>query len=182
MTREIADTLSPSEIAIILRHDPGFALPRFSPDGVNRMAFGRGIVEYQQMRTHDPRPRRKQPGGCLSETSHAGLPVGVKAERDARPVTPPNRKANKILEGVLAEYGGYASELLGPSRRRILIEPRNVLAWLLRTRLKWPLPEIGRLIGGRNHSTIMHAISSLDPMPAEVGARIARIAAALEAA
>jgi len=40
--------------------------------------------------------------------------------------------------------------------------------WLMRTRLRWPLParttafpctRIGRLLGGRDHSTVMHGVA-----------------------
>jgi len=49
-----------------------------------------------------------------------------------------------------------------------LVEARQVAMYLMRTRLTWPLPtrnrafpcaRIGRLLGGRDHSTVMHGVA-----------------------
>ncbi len=54
------------------------------------------------------------------------------------------------------------------ARRAQLAEARQVVMYLMRTRLTWPLPtrngafpatRIGRLRGGRDHSTVMHGVA-----------------------
>jgi len=64
--------------------------------------------------------------------------------------------------------------LLTPARRHApcrvatLAEARQVAMYLMRTRLTWPRPtrngafpaaRIGRLLGGRDHSTVMHGVA-----------------------
>jgi len=39
--------------------------------------------------------------------------------------------------------------------------PRQILMYLLRTQLQLPLEEVGRLIGGRDHTTVMHAVDKI---------------------
>jgi chromosomal replication initiation ATPase DnaA len=38
-----------------------------------------------------------------------------------------------------------------------VVDARNEAAWLLR-KLDWSLPAIGRFLGGKHHTTIMHGI------------------------
>jgi len=51
--------------------------------------------------------------------------------------------------------------LLGESRARPIARPRQVLMYLLRTHLGVPLQEIGRVVGGRDHTTVMHAVEKI---------------------
>jgi chromosomal replication initiator protein len=51
--------------------------------------------------------------------------------------------------------------LLGESRARPIARPRQVLMYLLRTHLGVPLEEVGRVVGGRDHTTVMHAVEKI---------------------
>ena len=51
--------------------------------------------------------------------------------------------------------------LLGKTRMRKYAFPRQILMYLLRTQLNLPLEEVGRLIGGRDHTTVMHAVDKI---------------------
>ena len=51
--------------------------------------------------------------------------------------------------------------LLGQSRARPIARPRQILMYLLRTHLGIPLEEIGRVVGGRDHTTVMHAVEKV---------------------
>jgi len=48
-------------------------------------------------------------------------------------------------------------ELCGPSRKKELVTARHLTAYLLLTEIKLPLEEVGRLLGGRDHTSVMHA-------------------------
>lgn len=48
--------------------------------------------------------------------------------------------------------------LAGRGRKKILVVPRHILMYLLRTELNLPLEEIGKILGGRDHTTIMHGV------------------------
>jgi len=54
--------------------------------------------------------------------------------------------------------------LLGESRARPIARPRQILMYLLRTHLGIPLEEIGRVVGGRDHTTVMHAVEKISEL------------------
>jgi chromosomal replication initiator protein len=49
------------------------------------------------------------------------------------------------------------SQLCGPSRKKELVTARHITAYLLLTESKLPLEDVGHLLGGRDHTSIMHA-------------------------
>jgi chromosomal replication initiator protein len=49
------------------------------------------------------------------------------------------------------------SELCGKSRKKDLVTARHITAYLLLTQINLPLEEVGHLLGGRDHTSIMHA-------------------------
>jgi chromosomal replication initiator protein len=51
--------------------------------------------------------------------------------------------------------------LLGASRTRPIARPRQILMYILRTQLGLPLQEVGRIVGGRDHTTVMHAVDKI---------------------
>lgn len=48
-------------------------------------------------------------------------------------------------------------ELTGNSRKKELVSARHITAYLLLTETNLPLKEVGNLLGGRDHTSIMHA-------------------------
>ena len=48
-------------------------------------------------------------------------------------------------------------EIVGQSRRKNIAEARQVVAYLSRKILDMPLNSVGLHLGGRDHTTIMHA-------------------------
>jgi chromosomal replication initiator protein len=49
------------------------------------------------------------------------------------------------------------SDLCGKSRKKELVAARHITAYLLLTEINLPLEEVGHLLGGRDHTSIMHA-------------------------
>jgi chromosomal replication initiator protein len=72
----------------------------------------------------------------------------------ARP-DPPN--APTVLEIVADYFKLELDELLGRSRAQRVARPRQVAMYLLRTELNLSFPHIGEEVGGRDHSTAVHA-------------------------
>jgi len=56
------------------------------------------------------------------------------------------------------DFGVSYDEVVGPSRYKRLVWPRQVIMFELKERFDLSLPEIGRMFGGRDHSTCLHAI------------------------
>ena len=67
----------------------------------------------------------------------------------------------EIFDTVSKYYQIGKRVLLGDSRVRTIARPRQILMYLLRTELQIPLEEVGRLTGGRDHSTVMHAVDRI---------------------
>jgi len=68
---------------------------------------------------------------------------------------------NDLINTVAEFYSLGKRQLLGDSRARSISLPRQVLMYLLRTQYNLPLQEVGRLIGGRDHTTVMHAVNKI---------------------
>jgi chromosomal replication initiator protein len=49
------------------------------------------------------------------------------------------------------------SDLCGNSRKKDLVTARHITAYLLLNEIRLPLAEVGHLLGGRDHTSIMHA-------------------------
>jgi chromosomal replication initiator protein len=51
--------------------------------------------------------------------------------------------------------------LLGRDRSQKIAEPRQVAMYLLRSETNASLPQIGAVLGGRDHTTVMYAIQKI---------------------
>lgn len=69
--------------------------------------------------------------------------------------------ANDVITAVSKYFSIGKRSLLGISRSRPVALPRQILMYILRTQLSLPLQEVGRLIGDRDHTTVMHAVEKI---------------------
>ncbi|KKR11277.1 MAG: Chromosomal replication initiator protein DnaA [Candidatus Woesebacteria bacterium GW2011_GWA1_39_21] len=72
--------------------------------------------------------------------------------------------ANDVVTAVMKYYSLGKKQLMGESRVKRLAQPRQLLMYILRTQLSLPYEEVGRLIGGRDHTTVMHAVDKITQM------------------
>jgi chromosomal replication initiator protein len=66
-----------------------------------------------------------------------------------------------ILEATSESFGFSVEELCGPNRRRPLVTARQVSMYVFRELTDFSYPAIGREFGGRDHSTVMHAVEKI---------------------
>ncbi len=66
-----------------------------------------------------------------------------------------------LLDAVCHHYSISRRAMTGKARARMIARPRQVLMYLLRTELGLPLQEVGRVAGGRDHSTVIHAVDRI---------------------
>jgi len=69
-----------------------------------------------------------------------------------------------IVETVAQFFGVSRADLLGRKRTRTVTLPRQTAMFLARKLTPLSLPEIGRLMGGKNHTTILAACRRVDNM------------------
>ncbi len=85
----------------------------------------------------------------------------VKGRGDVAEAPPGSALAADGVEAVAAAFGVAASELRGRSRQRHLVEARQVAMYVLREATDLSLPAIGRALGGRDHTTVMHGLERI---------------------
>jgi len=68
---------------------------------------------------------------------------------------------SEILDAAAHEFGVEREALLARDRRPLVAEARQVAMYLARELTEHSLPEIGRGIGGRNHTTVLHAVNRI---------------------
>ncbi|TET60903.1 MAG: chromosomal replication initiator protein DnaA [Candidatus Stahlbacteria bacterium] len=66
-----------------------------------------------------------------------------------------------ILKNVIEEFGFSEAELKGKKRTQKLALARQTSMYLIRTLLNFSLAEIGEFFGGKDHSTVIHAIEKI---------------------
>ena len=72
-----------------------------------------------------------------------------------------NVDPEKIMELVAKEWQTSVESLIGRDRSRKIAEPRQVAMYLMRKETDASLPQIGEVLGGRDHTTVMYAIQKI---------------------
>ncbi len=67
-----------------------------------------------------------------------------------------------ILKNVIEDFGFSEAELKGRKRTQKLALARQTSMYLIRTLLNLSLAEIGEFFGGKDHSTVIHAIEKIE--------------------
>lgn len=73
----------------------------------------------------------------------------------------PSITPGKVIDAVCKYYKVKSTDLCGASRKASLVKARQTLMYLLRKELELPLTQIGQLLGGRDHSTVIHALDKV---------------------
>jgi chromosomal replication initiator protein len=72
-----------------------------------------------------------------------------------------NIPSGKILDAVASSEGLDVKDLLGQNRSAKIAVPRQLAMYLLRTYNEISLPQIGEMLGGRDHTTVMYGIKKV---------------------
>ena len=70
--------------------------------------------------------------------------------------------ADRILDQVANQFRVKQEDLVGQSRRKDIVRARHVAMYLLHMDIGMKDTDIGRLLGGRAHSTVIHAIGRMN--------------------
>lgn len=71
-----------------------------------------------------------------------------------------------IQKRVAEHYNIRLADMHSPRRARSVARPRQVAMYLAKQLTTRSLPEIGRKFGGRDHTTVMHAVRKIDELRA----------------
>src|SRR2546421_1227536 len=83
--------------------------------------------------------------------------LGESATPDQRRVT-----IQQILDAVTKYYNVRLSDLQSKRRHKSIAFPRQVCMYLARRNTRYSLEEIGGYFGGRDHTTVLHAVRTVD--------------------
>ena len=130
--------------------------------------IGRDVLEFLAERLTEG--GRELDGAItrLQATCHfGGAPVTLESAehiiRDLmRGIEPRRIKVEDILRVVSKHFGVSKNDILSQRRHRSIVWPRQVGMFLAKAMTARSLPEIGRRFGGRDHTTVLHAIRKID--------------------
>ncbi|MFO7804559.1 MAG: chromosomal replication initiator protein DnaA [Paracoccaceae bacterium] len=69
---------------------------------------------------------------------------------------------DEIQRKVSEHFNIRLSDMIGPRRLRQIARPRQIAMYLSKQITSRSLPEIGRRFGGRDHTTVIHAVKTID--------------------
>jgi chromosomal replication initiator protein len=95
----------------------------------------------------------------LADEVLAGLYPDLGVAPGRRP-SPPS--IARIQQAVCEQFGLTTDELLSSSRAARIARPRQLAMYLARVHTEASLPTIGAAFGGRNHTTVMHAVRKVE--------------------
>jgi chromosomal replication initiator protein len=104
----------------------------------------------------------KLQGLGMLQNGRIDLELAKSALGDA--VTPEQKRITiqQILDAVTKYYNVRLSDLQGKRRHKSITFPRQVCMFLARRYTRYSLEEIGGYFGGRDHTTVLHAVRTVD--------------------
>ena len=107
----------------------------------------------------------------VAHSQLVGRPVSLESAQDVLHdlLRANNRKVTiEEIQKKVAEYFNIRlSDMSSPRRARAVARPRQIAMYLSKQLTSKSLPEIGRTFGGRDHTTVMHAVNRIDELSIE---------------
>jgi chromosomal replication initiator protein len=146
-----------SRIAAARMHHPGFEVPASV------------LVFIAKSVTHNGRDLEGAVNRLLAHSKLTAAPVTLEmAEREMRdlirPAEPKRVRIEDIQRIVARQYNVSRADLLSSRRTANVVRPRQVAMYLAKVLTLRSLPEIGRRFGGRDHTTVLHAVRKIEAL------------------
>jgi chromosomal replication initiation ATPase DnaA len=150
-----------------MRVDHLDVMPGYNPD------FARAVRQKRESAE-----RIKHANMLLREAARAKEEIEAKkAARDADPLHAvramiPRTEFQRIERRAALAFGIKLVEIRGPSRKRNIVLARQFICYWARRRTTLSLPQIGRRLGGRDHTTVLHAVRAYRDMRQDMGRKL----------
>jgi chromosomal replication initiator protein len=136
-------------------HHPGFTVPEPVLSYISRSV------------THNGRDLEGALNRLLAHSKLTSQPITMElAERElrdfVRPLELKRVRIEDIQRIVARHYNVSRSDLLSSRRTANVVRPRQIAMYLAKTLTLRSLPEIGRRFGGRDHTTVLHAVRKIE--------------------
>ena len=175
---------SPKEIAgledrLVSRFEWGLVTDIQSPDLETRTAILRKKAEEAGVEAPDAVTDfiaqqitsniRELEGALIRVTAYCNLfnqPLSATVAREVLKDMVREVSSRLTLDGIQRRVADYfqvdIGDIRGARRHRSVLYPRQVAMFLCRRLTEASLPEIGRAFGGRDHTTVMHAVEKIE--------------------
>ena len=155
------------------------------PELETRIAILRSKAEHEQVVVNDDvlefiasnikNNIRELEGALIRVTAYASLEGRPLNQELAREVLadvlagkqPRKITTRQIIELTAETFGFSIEELCGPSRRRPLVIARQISMYVIRELTDYSYPAIAREFGGRDHTTVIHAVEKITTLMRE---------------
>ncbi|WP_421725228.1 chromosomal replication initiator protein DnaA [Bauldia sp.] len=148
-----------SRYHVAQEHNPGLAIPE-------------PVLEYlAQSVVSNGRDLEGGLNRLVAQWQFTGQPVTLTSAeitlRDLIGAREPRRVRIEEIQVVVARhYNVSKADLLSSRRTRTIVRPRQIAMYLAKVLTPRSLPEIGRRFGGRDHTTVLHAVRKIEGMMA----------------
>ncbi|MDL1872002.1 chromosomal replication initiator protein DnaA [Deltaproteobacteria bacterium PRO3] len=99
-------------------------------------------------------------------SSLSGNEISIEMAREILKNLIPDRSRALTIEAiqklVADHYNVKISDLKSPRRLKVLTVPRQIAMYLCRKHVKSSFPELGMKFGGKDHSTVVHAVQKIE--------------------
>jgi chromosomal replication initiator protein len=176
---------APSEIPqleerLVSRFGWGLVTSVAKPDYETRLAIVRAKAQVRGLDISDDvvcyiatridSNAREMEGAITTIQGHAALqnkPIDLALARKAlgeqEPVAGKTQiTLQVIIDAVTRYYNVRLGDLQSKRRHKSITEPRQICMWLARKHTRFSLEEIGGYFGGRDHTTVMHSIRTVE--------------------
>ncbi|HEY5090394.1 MAG TPA: chromosomal replication initiator protein DnaA, partial [Polyangia bacterium] len=123
---------------------------------------------------------RELEGALNTLVARAGAGVGALSLDEAQTILRPHLRSgekritvDEIQKATAEHYGMRQADLISERRTRAIARPRQAAMWLAKHLTTRSLPDIGRRFGGRDHTTVLHAVRRIEALKAD-DAQLAR--------
>jgi chromosomal replication initiator protein len=154
---ELRRNILKARLADAGRHDPAIVIPDEVVEFLaNRITGGGRELEGALIRVVASQQLTRTPmtvdlaASAVRDLSHTPEAVRVRIE--------------DILQIIGRHYSVSRSDLLSPRRARSIVRPRQIGMYLAKKLTSRSLPEIGKRFGGRDHSTVLHAVRKIEEL------------------
>jgi chromosomal replication initiator protein len=116
---------------------------------------------------------RELEGALNTLVAHAGDGVTGLGLDEAQAILRPHLRGGEkritiddIQKATAEHYGMKQADLISERRNRAIARPRQAAMWLAKQLTTRSLPDIGRRFGGRDHTTVLHAVRRIEALKA----------------